>query len=814
MRILIGLLLLAAIAPEAHSQSTKGKKLLMAPKVYLRPTGEIQGDDYTPMNDDRSNLWFVFSDRADNKTYKYPEATATSGKVMNFMEPFYVIEMKKGFLHLVKYTSETGFLDKSYKLTADLEDYGWAPVSNLVLWNNSLVDPYTKFTIKALTSNKIETLNDIPKYVSGKSLKIFSDPDLRTQNSNQVNLFDFLYVFKRSENGDALLVGVADKLFRAQAKFANKKVLGWVSKDVISEWKDRITIEPNWEPAAANERNSKGIKSSIYFSDQAAASYKKGGSTSANPLWNKDPFSTRNDPYWKRLPYLAADPATGIVKTGAVTPVFNKNAQEVIDEYDQNKIERSYAAQRENYRKINIIFVVDANEVMKDYKQDISFTLQDCANRLNRKSEEEDEETGTAKNSYKLGLVVYRSYNDDECSSGFPTTDGFDLTTNYRDVFDKFQSCNFGSCNPRETRTAMYGGLRRAMRMLQGAETQSNVIIHIGAAANNDDNTKITQKDIIAQLAKYSVAMLSFQAKHPIGDAYDNFFDQVKALLKGEIQIRRDSIQGIFGDKKKFESGLYGSEDEPNLLKFDCPKRSPLPGGIMFCDKLNPLEPKALNTQVNKLIDELLDTKEKIFIAADAKLKGQGVRSSDIDEGLREFLSRMKVNVDLLRSTSYDNIQLFVEGYTSMNCEKLNYPLYKYTLFVSYTELQDMINALTAVMDKSEDKTERRVKMKNAFITLLGTRISPKEVKKQMATMTVAKFSELVTGLPTQNTLLASVKLDDISKPKIVTDDKLDEITNYIADKIDALDKYRADSRFKFTSQDTDYYWVPEDLLP
>ena len=197
----------------------------------------------------------------------------------------------------------------------------------------------------------------------------------------------------------------------------------------------------------------------------------------------------------------------------------------------------------------------------------------------------------------------------------------------------------------------------------------------------------------------------------------------------------------------------------------------------------------------------------------DSKIKGQG-HQEDMTPGMILFLSQMNVNIDLLRKTSFNNLQLFIDGYTTMTCDKLTHPLYKRSIFLSSGELTDLINDLKKIGDRDASEKEAREKMQTAFQHLLSARIGDKEAKNKMGSLTGGQLMELITGLNiSANNILSKYKLDEITTKKVSKDD-FEQMQEQIMQKLEGLQKYQSNKDHSFTSNDMEYYWVPEDLFP
>lgn len=74
-----------------------------------------------------SRIWFVCSDRNNNKTYKEPGGKKIA-KTLNFLDKFYVIGEQGEYLRLAKGrigSLNDDIIDKEDKIFIDGIDYGW-----------------------------------------------------------------------------------------------------------------------------------------------------------------------------------------------------------------------------------------------------------------------------------------------------------------------------------------------------------------------------------------------------------------------------------------------------------------------------------------------------------------------------------------------------------------------------------------------------------------------------------------------------------------------------------------------------------------
>ncbi|MCC6600563.1 MAG: hypothetical protein IT223_07790, partial [Crocinitomicaceae bacterium] len=331
--------------------SVIGKVLKKSPKDYLKtPTGDILPADAKRI-DGEMEVWVVFSDRQDNQTYSSAADKSTPVKKLGFMQKCFVIEENNTHLHIVAF-DDFAYDVKTKKITKNIEDYGWIAKDRMLLWKHALVNAKTKFTKKALVVNQKESLRNPEKYASQKNLRIFNNPELSQENTADVRLYDFLYIYKKE--GKAVLLG---KGLEFSAVSSATQILGWVSLDIIYEWDQRMVLEPNTGKKALSERKMTGVEVTVFDNQQSAEAFRNNGSADkANMLPFKDDFRTSFDPGWKRFPVIERIPNDigDIVHTGIVSAVFDTTGTDIISLDEQSKIEAEYAKQRTKTRNINV----------------------------------------------------------------------------------------------------------------------------------------------------------------------------------------------------------------------------------------------------------------------------------------------------------------------------------------------------------------------------------------------------------------------------------------------------------------------------
>jgi len=156
---------------------------------------------------------------------------------------------------------------------------------------------------------------------------------------------------------------------------------------------------------------------------------------------------------------------------------------------------------------------------------------------------------------------------------------------------------------------------------------------------------------------------------------------------------------------------------------------------------------------------------------------------------------------------------LTIDGYTPHIIDKFNYTLWQRVLFVSRSELGDLIN----IMDKlsSAKSGNRRQKLKDTWIEILKDHVGDVN-EEELEDMTFEEIYEKIFGLPGTSELLKDTKLKYLTNRGVVSDDEIERYSFRIDSKYDKLHSIFNEDNYiySFRSNEIVYYWLPEDLIP
>jgi len=766
---------------------------MKVPNGYELPIGETSFDvSFDEKEGDQNNFWIVYSDRPNNLTYN--GMTGKKEKVVQFLERFYVIETVDSFLHVVKHDPEAR---SGKRLNKTAIDCGWMKKERALLWNHALVNRQM-VTKKVLTINNIESIKNPKKYVEGKKIKLYNDPELTIENENDVRLFQFLYLYK--EVGNSYLIGKADRCNNSPAS-----ILGWISKDMVKLWSDRVTLEPNTDYNAIQNRISQNVKTAVFADKKSAIAYKNGEISWGKALWKDDLWSEgemtkeKKEACWKRLPILENDSETNILKTGIISDIFDSGGDVVITSDEYEKELKKINTKRDEYRNINVVFVIDGTLSMQPYFSSVVNSLK----RVNSLLEE-------SKNNYRFGAVVYRDYAEEECPFGNRLVNIQTLTSSKGEIKKFLESMipEAKDCLDKDVPEAMYYGINRGLRMMDPINT--NIMIVVGDAGNRDDDERgITIDKITDKMAELNCHYINVQVKQSEHESYMKFILQNKQIIEmTSAKHKEKTLKNHEFDKPLLEMEL------DNKWTIGYPEKSSIMGMLLHPDYGNgimkPIELENVLVNSFKKIEQYHQEQLEIM---DVNLSGIGKRNKKMNMALFSLLNQADIDTSFIKKISNDNFQFFVEGYTPLFSAKVSEPLYQYTLYADkheYSSLDNMLYDLTKVSTGSE----RRVNIENVFKETLKNYYGNKEVGEALNKMNVGEIMKMVSGLPTSSEMLKNYKVSDFRNKRIIPDQKMDEIFRYLEEKGKSFTQISHDPAYMFKSADVIYYWIPQRFIP
>ncbi|MEO0583038.1 MAG: type VI secretion system protein TssR domain-containing protein [Bacteroidota bacterium] len=772
--LLIPFLSLSTHILVAQNQKMARAKIQIIPQRYLNPDGVVVDDKAQKAPNSSKNLWVVFSDRDDNLTFETPSSNKSFKKIQ-FLDKFFVVDQEGEYVRIVRYEPEK-LSGRRKNFISNPNDFGWIHQDKLLLWRSAMIDPDTRFRLKALTVYKAKALEAITVY---NPLNIYKHPKRTSnfKNDKNLRLFQLFFICKRDVKNNSVLISRASKI----SSQAQDDILGWVDEDIVQLWKTRLCLEPNWDREAANSRKESNIRTTLLDSPSAAEQFLKTGQADLkNIIWDNDPFELKRDPNLFRMPVLEQY-ANGVIKTGIISPVFDSIGSRTIDLEEFNRIKIAYNRVREKARKFNIVLVIDGNTRMQSYFPTIDSAISSLIPLWK-----------DSPNSYKLGSVVYNSMND-----RIPVIEKYP-TGNYRNVLSLFQSyvdTDTGG-DDSEINLNLALALGSALRMFQRDET--NILILIGESTAEFDVEAIARK-IRAKACGLSIIQPANSLKPP----------QLNFLFAAKELLLRSQDPG-------YHASLKPIPEKRNTFSLGYPQRSATPGIFIHADSEYAFSP----TQLSDVIREQLTTLElqhnEVLKALDQKMRAQGPRDVYVNEGMRRLMNQMEIPKTTLEKIRNRNYQLFIEGYTTMYTPQMNSPLYKYVLLMSESDLYRILSAIEKVGDYSHTPSELRENILDMYTEILIARFGDdKYTRRQIMEKSPGEILQRITGVPEITPFIGKYSIQDLSNKMIVADSELIELSFYLSRCAQELERNVIDNpQYFFDNSGQRFYWIDLDLLP
>lgn len=739
--------------------------------------------------------WIVYSSKEGNQVFSDPGLVHPIGTA-NFMEAFFATNIETdNAIQVVRYDLDA--MDGQGKRFAlDAEAIGWMAKSSLILWQTALLHPETKFARKVMTCTLPSTIQqDFNKLKNGARKVIFFDsPNLKRPNDRDSRIYEIFFVFAETDN--ALLLGKSQTISATSAK---STVLGWVDKDRVTDWSQRMALEPNWDAEAVEERKINRIEAIALSDSVAAVNYKNGlGVTAAQTIWSGGLYEKRSIPSWKRFPIIRQT-SEGIAEVVVVSEVRSASG-DVLSAERYAEIENQYNRVRDQRRNINLIFVIDGTRSMESYFPSIANAIQSSMNLVL-----------ASDNDFKFGVVVYRDYPDESCNR-LISQKGMVDKNSLPSLIQWVREITTDGCKDKDKPEAMYHGLAAALRMLGDDAKSSNAIILIGDTGNRIPDERHDPKEIIARLASKRCGLMAFQVWNAHEPTYQHFIDQSFQLIQSSSRIAADAYKDI-------AITAYTPECvEAGNMGFKM-KNSPIPGAIYFAERGGRLPPEQLEKGIIDIIKETNASNDRLLTFLEYHIKGNeyrpGLKTNEGDNftpAVLMMLTDMGLQKDALDLLVDHNVQFAMKSFVPIQIEGQKHSLYRYVLFLDATELYELLRTISSFLNPEDPRYTVRQNLKNVCKEIL--RIHYGTDRKLIEEKSLGEIMGLVTGLPSTSDLLKKIRPDDLDDPRKVTDRQLSELSAYINSKKDALEKVAGDSNYFFRSNDHSYYWIPQELLP
>ena len=395
------------------------KKVKERPKNFVSPLSynneETYKDEIAREQDGSGRPWFVISDRNNNPVYKSKDASKSNIVAsLDFKEIVYVVDSDKHWLKVVKADLS------NLKIRNIHESLGWIPKTNVLLAADCLLDKKSKIEQKGLILNKLDDYARISKNNLKSIAKIYDGPE-SSRELPALKVFEFYFVYKVHYKGNQVmryLIGKANDLSTIEGN-VEKNLIGWIDAKRLELWRTRVSLEPNFEESAFNERKANPqFRAQGYRSQLVANMMSKGGTEKASLVWDNDPAVVKQYNLAKdfgrrrhkgnviRFPMLdfGANENKGVFTSGAIMRLSSESFGKYL-QIEEDKLEESTFKEFKEggnynvtkYENYNLFFLIEGTQDMQAYKSRIL----DAISSSNMKP-------ANSKARVRYGALVYR----------------------------------------------------------------------------------------------------------------------------------------------------------------------------------------------------------------------------------------------------------------------------------------------------------------------------------------------------------------------------------------------------------------------
>ncbi|MBP7508698.1 MAG: hypothetical protein KA807_12830 [Prolixibacteraceae bacterium] len=779
-----------------YSQSLNSLKAVGKPDIFYIPVYNADiNSPYTIMN----RYWIVYSDRDNNHTF-----TSSGGNVIKntlyFMEKFRVAEISDSYVHIYKENMPTIWP----QISSEAVDYGWIRKENLLLWEHCLRNSSSLIDKKAMILSTFEGTTN--QQTNDEAITYKLDPDLTLDSERKSRLFEILFVYKTTQ--DAVLLGENMELQGNEVDIVSN-MRGWVPLESVTFWDHRITLEPNWEQAAAKERTEKGVLPAIFIDEKAAMDYQRGIKVDPKYIvWENEPGPKRNIGQWRRFPILETR-NSGIHHTGVMGKIRSEST--IMDTERMAEIRKAIETLEMKTRKINVVFVVDGTESMGKFYESIASGIRTSVNNLQLED---------TQNRFSFGAVIYRDF-----AEGENKVELRQLTENYKEIIEFFNIARTDYSRDKDLPEAVFFGLKTALTQLGIKKGESNFIVLIGDCGNHyrEDDTQVPIETVIDLLAQTESSLISYQVNNGFYPTYQEFIDQSRRMIIGSAlsirKIREENKIRWINENSNLEDPQFLS---PAPNKFTLNPQE-IVGSYLFPGIGQSLSFEILEEEIISKIEEF-DTRISQMLAKSYEvIRGAGTpdsESEEVDEyhpAVINFLSKIQglssEEIEIMKNRNY---QFSMKGYTAKSVNNMYHPIFKESLFLSREDLLETIMRLNSLCGISgSSMSDRRIKMQNIWIDILESIIGS-EKREEIMNMPVDDLHNIVFGLPSQSQFTAKVRLRDIIEVTVIDDTKFELYADYLCNKLSSLRSIINDQNYNesFVSNNITYYWIPMELFP
>ena len=743
--------------------------------------------------DNKTNsYWKVYSDRANNVTYKSPSNKSERFATLGLNDELRIAKIQDGYalVYVEQYTAAI------YPKINKPVSKGWVPMNHLLLWSSCPADEKGIYH-KALPLVNVDEFMKAKNNGTEKDMgKVFDNPMAKSNPKKLKASMEFYFVMKEDKESGLVLLSKRNILTGKTSQV----LYGWVNKASYVSWDQRSCLEPNWTNEVAEK--FAGGKVPVYFTSDLSEQCASMPLGRANNL-GQEVTKYRMYPDEMRYPILANDSKNDdIYKVTAFVAPGSKDGhiQRIRTGEDKSEKERKEKAANQ-IRTINIIMVIDATSSMKEFYPTVQKIVQEANSYFSK-------ETG---NVVKVGVVLYRDYPDGAlCTEFMPMK-----SPGSPELASFLQTAGRGGTRSVATSAteALYKGVELALdaQKMEYDTKNSNMMFIIGDCGNDPEDSKCLGVDELVQKAvDANMQVSAFQVYNPNDTPYklfrENTNELVKKIVEAQYQLQKSKNIKIFWEPKP--DGFEFKTNLPDEQQFFIGNtRRPKSGEKMELSKLYDIIRASyiqFNTCIEARVAAIYRDDVDVFLDDD--------RSASAEANL--ILWNKYFGEDVIKKWAQDGLITAKEGYTPKKDKASGYDYWQPVIYISSAEYTDLMGKLQPVMAAAEEGSEDRrpfvEAMKELIRTLYGDIGEGEMMKKD-----TKEVMRLVAGLNVKSEALSRGRtLMEIQDNQVVSQDEFSTMISDFQNKYRKLDRIKNGYKYSIKIVGDTWYWIPVQDLP
>ena len=770
-----------------------------ASKAKITVTKEGVGGAFPPPG---GVPWVVFSDRNNNNTYRSTNATTPFRKA-NFMDAFYVLKERNGYLKLIKYDPALPIGNKfSSRAITDRKAvvyYGWAPKERFLLTSqSSRSGAQNRPQVVSAVLAQPALLTNPARYFSNDSVRLFADPGQQVPMKERMRLYELAYVYKLSETRRQALVGRASWFPTDSIK---QVLMGWMPVELVQPIGQRLFIEADTVRYPT--------ESVPMFRSLATALRRETDSLVVNRFFPAVSWN-RQGPKHPVLNQLSPRGSVPLVLTDAQTPLVERRRIPVLNVLGKPIAQQTLEEVAERSNRYNLIYVVEGSSAMQPYWGELLNTIQFTITQLAQDT--------TQAVDLRVGAVVYNGYKRQDTGSGDNRTmiargsvDPTPLTTNSTYLLNELRKAT-PPYNPRATNEAkgVRLGVIQALTMFADYPGENNILILVGI--NGDVQSISSGTQVVNALRQAECRLLSFQVYAAPGDISNNFVVHSRELA---LQIADKSSATkknrlVRPDMVTLTNEFNLKLGDRNVYQLAYPDRSMVPGWVLFPRKNQALPFRELYAATDSLFKQVTDESQAVLSALESTV-GQ---LEPLGERVNPRLSPVYASAGVALPTNAAPLMplaaypYLTRAYTPVAVR--GGPRWKFTALLPLDEYDGISRALEQLSGDDIDPASfaDRQRLQRQYRRVVESVGLPTD-----SLVTLDQVLWRLLDLPVANPLFRRISVNQVNDRAVLSDALLNQVLYLLRERRDYFRRIPTFRNSRFMSNNRTYYWISEDLF-